>query len=208
MRQAHLEELESMTTTMMSANSFQGAWVPPEPAAECGCFGVVKAFGNRVFSIAKYITQNDDDASDVLIETFLEVCPDLDGLQDKELVRLRLLAVAVREAFAKLHNRSVNRPLLDGDFDWAEDLLIREYSIRGDYCQQQDSTQRTVSVLQWGLRNLDPMCRTVFVLRDIEGIPVQHIATIVSRSVPAVEICLLRARLQLREMLAPLMKLQ
>jgi DNA-directed RNA polymerase specialized sigma24 family protein len=52
------------------------------------------------------------------------------------------------------------------------------------------------------------MCRTVFVLRDIEEISVEHIAGIVNRCVAAVEICLLRARLQLREFLAGQMRLQ
>jgi DNA-directed RNA polymerase specialized sigma24 family protein len=45
------------------------------------------------------------------------------------------------------------------------------------------------------------MCRTVFVLKDIEGISIEHVATIVNRSVAAVEVCLLRARLRLGEML-------
>jgi DNA-directed RNA polymerase specialized sigma24 family protein len=52
------------------------------------------------------------------------------------------------------------------------------------------------------------MCRTLFVLRDIEDISVRHIAAIVNRSVAAVEICLLRARLQLREFLAAQMRVQ
>jgi len=41
------------------------------------------------------------------------------------------------------------------------------------------------------------MCRTVFALRDIEEITVEQIATMVNRSVAAVEVCLLRARLLL-----------
>ena len=40
----------------------------------CASFELVKAFGDRIYSIAKHITQNDDAAEDVLIETFLEVC--------------------------------------------------------------------------------------------------------------------------------------
>jgi RNA polymerase sigma-70 factor (ECF subfamily) len=52
------------------------------------------------------------------------------------------------------------------------------------------------------------MCRTVFVLRDIEEISVEHIARIVNRSVAAVDVCLLRARLQLREMLTRQMRQQ
>jgi DNA-directed RNA polymerase specialized sigma24 family protein len=45
------------------------------------------------------------------------------------------------------------------------------------------------------------MCRAVFVLHDIEEISVELVAEILSRSVPAVKVCLLRARLQLRDVL-------
>ena len=46
------------------------------------------------------------------------------------------------------------------------------------------------------------MCRAVFVLRDIEEIPVEEAALVLNRSVAALRACLLKARLQLRERLA------
>ena len=80
--------------------------------------------------------------------------------------------------------------------------MIRQFFVWGDNYQQGYSSERATCVLEHGLRSLDPMCRTVFVLRDIEEISVENIAKTVNRSVAAVEVCLLRARLQLREMLA------
>jgi GNAT superfamily N-acetyltransferase len=56
------------------------------------------------------------------------------------------------------------------------------------------------------LRRLDSMCRTVFVLRDMEQMSVEQVATILDGSLAAVGLCLLKARLQLREMLAHQMK--
>ena len=52
------------------------------------------------------------------------------------------------------------------------------------------------------MRSLDPICRAVFVLRDIEEIPVEQTALALNCTVSALEDCLLRARLQLREQLA------
>jgi RNA polymerase sigma-70 factor (ECF subfamily) len=52
------------------------------------------------------------------------------------------------------------------------------------------------------------MCRTVFVLRDIEELSVENIAKIVNRCVAAVEVCVLRGRLQLREILTRQMRQQ
>ena len=198
-----------MNITVISEDSFEAGWVRRAKAmGGCASFELVKAFGDRIYSIAKHITQNDDAAEDVLIETFLEVCSDLDGCPEDEKVWLRLVTIAVREAFSKLHNRGEVRRLPDRVPDLCEDLVVREVSVWGEIYQQHYSSERTTCVLEQGLRSLDPMCRTVFVLRDIEEISVEHIAGIVNRCVAAVEIRLLRARLQLREFLAGQMRLQ
>ena len=68
-------------------------------------FEMVRVFGARVFAIAKHITQNDDDAGDVLIDAFLEVCPDPDGCPDNEQAWLRLVNAV--EHIASIVNRSV-----------------------------------------------------------------------------------------------------
>jgi DNA-directed RNA polymerase specialized sigma24 family protein len=128
----------------------------------------------------------------------------LDGRHEDEKVWLRLVTIAVREAFSNLHNRGEGPRLLDGVADSYEALVVRELSVWGDNYQERYSRARTTRVLEHGLRSLDPMCRAVFVLGDIEEISVEHIAKIVNRGVAAVEVCLLRARLQLREMLVEL----
>ena len=191
-----------MNTTIISENSLDAGRVGrPKAVAGCASFELVKAFGDRIYSIAEYITQDDAVAEDVLIETFLEVCSDLDGHREREELWLRLVTIAVREAFSKLHGRGEDGRLLDGVADSYDDLVVREVSVWGDGYQQGYSRERTTRVLEHGLQSLDPMCRTVFVLRDIEELSVKHIAKIVNRSVAAVEVCLLRARLQLREVL-------
>jgi RNA polymerase sigma-70 factor (ECF subfamily) len=206
MREPHSEGLNLMNTTVISENSFEaGCFGRPKALGGCASFGLVKAFGDRIYSIAKHITQNDDAAEDVLIETFLEVCSDLDGCQEGAELRLRIVTIAVTKAFSKLHNRGEGSRLLDDVAD-SYDLVVRELSVWGDTYQQRNSRERTTSVLEHGVRSLEPMCRTVFVLRDIEEISVEHIARIVNRSVAAVDVCLLRARLQLREMLTRQMR--
>jgi len=195
-----------MNTTVIPGNSFEAGWAGrPQAVGGCASFELVKAFGDRIYSIAKHITQNDEAAEDVLIETFLEVRSDLDGCLDDEKVWLRLVTIAVRKAFSKLHNRGEGSPVLDRAANSYEDLVVREFSVWGDNYQQRDSRERT-TVLEFGLRSLDPMCRTVFVLRDIEKISVERIAKIVNRCVAAVEVCLLRARLQLRDTLTQQMR--
>jgi DNA-directed RNA polymerase specialized sigma24 family protein len=164
-----------MNTTVIWENAFGATRIRlPTAMGGSGPFELVNAFGDRIYAIAKPVTQNDEAAADVLIETFLEVGSDWGKRQEDEQVWLRLVTIAVREA------------------------LSHEF--------QGYSPERADCVLEDGLRSLDPMCRAVFVLRDIEEISVGDIAKIVNRSIRAVEFCLLRARLQLRGMLARQMR--
>jgi RNA polymerase sigma-70 factor (ECF subfamily) len=56
-------------------------------------------------------------------------------------------------------------------------------------------------ILSKTIQGLPPGFRTVFVLRDVEGLSTEETAAALDLSVPAVKSRLLRARLQLRERL-------
>jgi RNA polymerase sigma-70 factor, ECF subfamily len=193
-----LEGLNRMSTAMISV---EAVWAGHTKARENWALSeLLKLFGRRVFSIAKHITQNDGDAEDVLIETFLEVCSDWDGCEEDEEFWVRLLTIAVKKAFLRPHRWGEGGPRLDEVVESCEDVVIRELSVWGNSNQQHDPRE-PASILEHGMRSLDPMCRAVFVLHDIEEISVELVAEILSRSVPAVKVCLLRARLQLRDVL-------
>jgi DNA-directed RNA polymerase specialized sigma24 family protein len=109
-------------------------------------------------------------------------------------MRIRLATIAAREALAKLSYRRH----AEGE-DNLGDMVIHEISVWGD---NHHSPEQTAEILEQAMWSLDPICRAVFVLRDIEGIPAEQTALALNRSIPALQACLLRARLQLREKLA------
>lgn len=162
------------------------------------CFDLVQMFGSQILRLAKYITQSDTDAEDVLVETFLKACVDGSGSRADEGMRVRLVTIAVREALAKLCQRGH----AEGEDDLCEDAVIREIFVWGDNYLDRHSREQTADILEQAMWSLDPICRAVFVLRDIEEIPVEQTALVLNRSVPGVEACILRARLKLREQLA------
>jgi RNA polymerase sigma-70 factor, ECF subfamily len=186
-----------MNAWAASANSYGTAWIG-HPTAVNGCvaYELVKVFGSRIYSIAKRITQDDAAAGEVLIDAFLEVCPDPTGWPEDEGVWLRLVTIAVRGALSRLRSAA----------DPCEDLVNRELSVWGNSDRPDYSAEQPAELWETALRRLEPMCRAVFVLRDIEEIPVEQIARMVNRSAAAVDVCLLRARLQLGDMLTPWMK--
>ena len=185
-----------MSTTMIAPKILELDRTGGRSAGEgADCFDLVKMFGSRILRLAKYITGSDADAEAVLVETFLKACADGSGSPADEGMRVRLATIAVREALAKL---SYCRRA-EAEDNLREDVVIREIFVWGD---NHHSPEQTGEILEQAMWSLDPICRAVFVLRDIEGIPVEQTAHALNRSVPALEACLLKARLQLREKLA------
>ena len=185
-----------MSTTMIAPKIFELDRTGGRSAGEgADCFDLVKMFGSRILRLAKYITESDADAEAVLVETFLKACADGNGSRADEGMRVRLATIAVREALAKLSYRG----RAEAEDNLREDVVIREIFVWGD---NHHSPEQTGEILEQAMWSLDPICRAVFVLRDIEEIPVEQTALALNRSVPALEACLLRARLQLREKLA------
>jgi len=185
-----------MSKTMIAPKILEPDRTGSRSAGEgADCFALVKMFGSRIFRLAKYITESDADAEEVLVETFLKACADGSGSRADEGMRIRLATIAVREALAKRSSRGH----AEAEDTLREDVVIREIFVWGD---NHHSPEQTGEILEQAMWSLDPICRAVFVLRDIEEIPVEQTALALNRSVPALEACLSRARLQLREKLA------
>ena len=191
-----------MYTTSACETPFAGCI---QAAAGSSSSELVQTFASRLFTLAHHITQNDQDAERVLTEAFLQLCCERLACEEQDLW-VTLVTIAVREAFSALHQQAIG-PNLGPGLDSSEDLVVRELSAWRSDLEEHYPKQPTTQVLEAGLQRLDPMTRTVFVLRDMEQISIERIAEILNRSVPAIEVCLLRARLQLRENLARHMRL-
>ena len=163
---------------------------------------LVQHYDRRVFRMAKQITQNDDDAEDVLQESFLKAYSHLDDFQGNSKFYTWLVRIAVNEALMKLRKRRSDRTVpLDDPIDTGEDSVVREIAVWEDNPEQKYSREEMATLLDQAIQSLKPAYRTVFVLRDIEEMSIEETAEALSLSISAVKSRLLRARLQLREKL-------
>ncbi|HEX4232081.1 MAG TPA: RNA polymerase sigma factor [Bryobacteraceae bacterium] len=163
---------------------------------------LVQHYDRRVFRMAKQITQNDDDAEDVLQESFLKAYSHLDDFQGNSKFYTWLVRIAVNEALMKLRKRRSDRTVpLDDPIDTGEDSVAREIAVWEDNPEQKYSREEMASILDQAVQSLKPAYRTVFILRDIEEMSIEETAEALSLSISAVKSRLLRARLQLREKL-------
>jgi RNA polymerase sigma-70 factor (ECF subfamily) len=163
---------------------------------------LVRHYDRRVFRMAKQITQNDDDAEDVLQETFFKAYTHLDSFQGNSKFYTWLVRIAVNEALMRLRKRRSDRTVpLDEPIDTGEDEVVREIAVWDENPEESYSREELSGILDQAVDSLKPAYRTVFILRDIEEMSIEETAQILNLSISAVKSRLLRARLQLREKL-------
>ena len=168
---------------------------------------LVDRYERKIFRLARNITQNDEDAEDVLQESFLKAYSNLENFQMHSKFYTWLVRIAVNEALMKLRKRKSDRSVsLDEPHETDEDTVTREIAVWDDDPEKKYSREELRDILQKAVEQLKPAFRTVFVLRDIEELSTEETAEALGISVPAVKSRLLRARLQLREKLTRLFK--
>jgi RNA polymerase sigma-70 factor (ECF subfamily) len=163
---------------------------------------LVRRYDRNVFRIAQHITHNREDAEDVVQEAFLKAYSNLDQFQGQSKFYTWLVRIAVNEALMKLRRIKPGRTVsLDEDVKTDEDSLPREVADWSPNPEQQYNQAELRDILDRTIQGLPTSFRTVFVLRDVEGLSTEETAEALDLSIPAVKSRLLRARLQLRERL-------
>jgi RNA polymerase sigma-70 factor (ECF subfamily) len=192
-----------VSTTSASAVFDESALVTAAKAGDMSAFSdLVQHYDRRVFRMAKQITQNDDDAEDVLQETFLKAFTHLADFQGNSKFYTWLVRIAVNEALMKLRKRRSDRTVpLDDPIDTGEDEVVREIAVWDQNPEDTYSREELAELLDQAIQSLKPAYRTVFILRDIEEMSIEETAETLNLSISAVKSRLLRARLQLREKL-------
>lgn len=199
-----MAQLPPFVSTSTLATTFdESALVARAKAGDAGAFAeLVNHYDRRVFRMAKQITQNEEDAEDVLQETFLKAYSHLDDFQGNSKFYTWLVRIAVNEALMKLRKRRSDKTVpLDEPIDTGEDVVAREIAVWDENPEDTYSQQELGKILDDAVQSLKPAYRTVFILRDIEEMSIEETAEALNLSISAVKSRLLRARLQLRDKL-------
>jgi len=163
---------------------------------------LVKRYDRNIFRIAQHITQNREDAEDVVQDAFLKAYGNLEQFQGNSKFYTWLVRIAVNESLMKLRRRRTDRTVsLDEDIKTEEDTMPREVADWSPNPEQLYKQGELKDILRKTVQGLPASFRTVFVLRDVEGLSTEETAEALDLSIPAVKSRLLRARLQLRERL-------
>jgi RNA polymerase sigma-70 factor (ECF subfamily) len=185
------------------AETDEAALVAQSREGDGRAFGeLVRRYEGKIFRLAQHVTQNREDAEDVLQETFLKAYEHLDQFQGTARFYTWIVRIAVNQALMKLRRRRTDRSVsLDEAIDAGEDTIVREVAAWDENPEQKFSRAEFGQILDAAILGLEPAYRSVFVLRDIDELSTEETADALGLSIPAVKSRLLRARLQLREKL-------
>src|SRR6202167_900150 len=162
---------------------------------------LVSRYERKIFRLAQNITQNREDAEDVMQEAFLKAYEHLSGFQGNSRFYTWLVRIAVNQALMKLRKRRPNVVSIDEEVNTGEDLIPREIEDWGPSPEDRYKQTELSGILSEVITDLDPSFRIVFQLRDIEELSTEETAEALGLSIPAVKSRLLRARLKLRQKL-------
>jgi RNA polymerase sigma-70 factor, ECF subfamily len=162
---------------------------------------LVGRYERKILRLAQNITQNREDAEDVMQEAFLKAYEHLSGFQGNSRFYTWLVRIAVNQALMKLRKRRPNVVSIDEEVNTGEDLIPREIEDWGPSPEDRYKQTELSGILSEVIADLDPSFRIVFQLRDIEELSTEETAEALGLSIPAVKSRLLRARLKLRQKL-------
>lgn len=161
---------------------------------------LVNRHARKVFRLARHITKNDADTEDVLQDAFLKAYSRLDQFAGNSQFYTWLVRIAVNESLMRLRKRKNSKTVsLDEELETDDSPIKREVASDGEDPEESLSRKETREILEGAIDSLAEGYRTVFVLRDVEGLSTEETADMLGLSISAVKSRLLRARLQLRE---------
>jgi RNA polymerase sigma-70 factor, ECF subfamily len=163
---------------------------------------LVKRYDRKLFRIAQSVTHNREDSQDAVQEAFLKAYQNLAAFREDSQFSTWLIRITVNQSLMKLRKqRSAREMSLDEDFGDEGDFLPKEVTDWAPNPEQLYWASELRDLLTKSLEELGPISRTVFVLRDIEGLSIEQTAVAMNLSTSAVKARLWRARFQLRERL-------
>jgi len=163
---------------------------------------LVARYDRKLLRIAEHVTHNREDSQDAVQEAFLKAFQHLGQFREDSQFSTWLIRITLNQALMKLRmRRTIQEVSLDEDFQSDGDRLPREVTDWAPNPEELYRASELRDILIKALEELRPILRTVFVLRDIEGLSIGETAEVLDLGPAAVKARLWRARLQLRELL-------
>jgi RNA polymerase sigma-70 factor (ECF subfamily) len=163
---------------------------------------LVETYSGLIYRLGMKMLADPQDAEDMLQETFIKAYRHLKNFDGRSSLSTWLYRIATNEALMLLRKRK-NIPLSIEEPQETE-MQIEEPAQIVDWCcmpEEEMLSSEARAYMDQAIEQLPPSMRTVFVLRDIEGLSTEETGEVLNLSEAAVKTRLSRARMRLRELL-------
>ncbi len=168
---------------------------------------LVNRYSDKVFRLAYRITNDMNDAEDVLQEVFIILIEKLGTFRAESRFSTWLYRVASNAGYMYLRNgrKMIGKEVNLDDYKPYNDYGVLEGVAEKNWSERPDSKligEEGSRIIDKAIGKLPEEYRVVFHMKDVEGLTSKEIANILGLSLPAVKSRVLRARLFLRDRLS------
>jgi RNA polymerase sigma-70 factor (ECF subfamily) len=168
-------------------------------------YELIGPYERSVYVAAVSILQNQADAEEASQEAFLKAFAHLKSFRREAKFSTWLITIVLNEARSKRRKdrKFLHKSIDEGGQDKAGEYVPRDFA---DWREIPSETMERVELrraLENAIASLNSAHREVFVLRDVQHLSVAETAEVLQISQASVKTRLLRARLKLRDALAP-----
>ena len=169
------------------------------------CAGLVKRYASRLYRVALQITGQAQDAEDVLQESLIKACGNVDSFEARggSTLGAWLRRIVLNTALMHLRRRKPNVVSLTAETGPEQTTLLDEIADPGEAPVDVVLSRELRDRIDDAVLELPDTLRAAIVLRDIEGLSTADAAASLGITETALKVRLHRARLALREALAP-----
>ena len=165
---------------------------------------LVKPYERRVYVTALALLRNDADAQDVAQEAILKAFANLRQFRGESKFSTWLIQITVNEA--RMRRRKQHAELFEPIVELKDEegaYTPRDFADWREIPSEALERSEIRVLLAKALASLAQKYREVFLLRDVEHMSIDETARLLNISIASVKTRLLRARLMLRDILAP-----
>ncbi|HLW87315.1 MAG TPA: sigma-70 family RNA polymerase sigma factor [Terriglobales bacterium] len=167
-------------------------------------YELIRPYERRVYAAALAILRNEADAEDAAQEAMLKAFKHIRQFRFESRFSTWLIQIAVNEARMRRRKQQavVMEPMVD-QRDEEGQYTPRDFADWREIPSEALERAEVRQNLAKALNSLGQKYREVFILRDMQQLSIEDTAKALGISVPSVKTRLLRARLMLRDLLAP-----
>jgi len=167
---------------------------------------LMKRTQTNIYNLGLRLLGNKEDAADIMQETYINAYENLNKFEGKSSFSTWLYRIATNNALMKLRKEKNKKISIDEIKKIGDKTYKRDISDWSENPSSYFKSNELKEVLQQAINSLPPKYKSVFILHDIEGIPISEVASILSLSIPAVKTRVHRSRMFLREKISEYIK--